>query len=94
MGFWALNPDTPTLNNQTVRTESAELDGKEVLYPTIRMIEGKLVELRSVGLDPLEYAIKQNDYITFDTPKEAIDFSKYLSKMIGLSRNTNKRIKP
>ena len=90
----ALSPDTPTMDNQTVKTESANLDGKEILYPTIRMIDGKLVELRSVGLDPLKYAMEKQDYISFNTPKEATNFSKYLSKMIGLSRNTNKRLKP
>lgn len=88
----ALDPSTPMLDNQTVRTEYSEVDGKIILYPTIRMIDGKLVNLKEKGIDPFEYAFQKGDFLSFDTPEEAQQFSKMFSDLIGNTRNTNKRI--
>ena len=58
----ALNPSTPnTKGNETVRTTSFEYEGKEILVPTIRMIDGKLTRLSSK--DAFEEALKKKDYL-------------------------------
>ncbi len=81
----ALDPSTPTLNNQTVRTASTEYQGKEILYPTIRMgADGKLKKLSEA--DAYWSALKNRDYFTFNTPDEATAFSKRLSNLIRRSR--------
>ena len=86
----ALNPSTPTTEAmETVKTESREYQGKEILFPTIRMINGKLINL---GEKAMDYAIEKGDFITFNTPQEANAFSIGLSNMIDMARNTNKRI--
>ena len=87
----ALDPSTPTTEAmETVRTGSSEYKGKEILFPTIRMIDGKLVDL---GEKAMDVAIEKGDFIEFNTPEEAEIFSKNLSKMIDNARNTNKRIR-
>ena len=89
-GKRALDPSTPMLDNQTGRTEYSEVDGKIVLYPTIRMIDGKLVNLREEGIDPVSYTIQMGDFLSFDTAEEADQFSKMFSDMIGRSRSAEK----
>ena len=87
----ALDPSTPTTEAmETVRTESKEYQGKEILFPTIRMINGKLINLGDKAMD---YAIEKGDFISFNTPDEAKAFSTGLSSMIDLARNTNKAIR-
>ena len=87
----ALNPSTPTTEAmETVKTESREYQGKEILFPTIRMINGKLINL---GEKAMDYAIEKEDFITFNTPEEADAFSIGLSNMIDMARNTNKKIR-
>ena len=87
----ALNPSTPTTEAmETVKTESREYQGKEILFPTIRMINGKLINL---GEKAMDYAIEKGDFITFNTPQEANAFSIGLSNMIDMARNTNKKIR-
>jgi len=81
----ALNPSTPnTKANETVRTTSFEYEGKEILVPTIRMIDGKLTKLSSK--DAFEEALKRKDYLIFNTPAEATAMSKRISRMIGQAR--------
>jgi hypothetical protein len=84
----AMNPDTPnTEANNTILTESYEVDGKIILVPTIRMIEGKLVKVD----DPVAEATKNNDFIEgFQTEEEATKFSKMISNLVDNSRNSNK----
>jgi len=87
----ALDPSTPTTEAmETVKTASGEYQGKEILFPTIRMIEGKLINL---GEKAMDYAIEKGDFISFNTPDEAKAFSTGLSSMIDLARNTNKAIR-
>lgn len=79
----ALNPDTPmTEARETVRTESS--DGK--LYPTIRMIDGKLVKLSS--REAYNMAIDKGDFIQFNSDEEANEFSNTLSKLIDDKRQS------
>jgi len=87
----ALNPNTPTtVAKETVRTGSAEFNGKEILFPRIRMIDGKLVKLSNK--DAMEMAIRKKDFIEFNTPREATAYSKGLSIMIHMARDKNKSI--
>ena len=79
----ALNPNTPTTkNNETVRTRSDHYNGKEILYPSIRM--GRDGKLRRSGKAE---AIRRRDYLTFDNPDDATKFSKKLSRLIDKSRS-------
>ena len=87
----ALDPSTPTTEAmETVKTASGEYKGKEILFPTIRMIDGELINL---GEKAMDYAIEKGDFISFNTPDEAKAFSTGLSSMIDLARNTNKEIR-
>jgi len=87
----ALDPSTPTTEAmETVKTASGEYKGKEILFPTIRMIGGELINL---GEKAMDYAIEKGDFISFNTPDEAKAFSTGLSSMIDLARNTNKEIR-
>jgi len=77
----ALDPDTPmTEARETVRTMS--MDNR--LFPTIRMIGGKLVKLKPK--QAYDMSIERGDYIQFDSEAEATAFSKKLSKMIDRKR--------
>ncbi len=87
----ALDSSTPTTEAmETVKTESRKYQGKEILFPTIRMINGKLINL---GEKAMDCAIEKGDFITFNTPQEADAFSIGLSNMIDMARNTNKKIR-
>ena len=72
--------------NQTVQTASMEHKGKEVLFPTIRMVGGKLKRIDSME-KALRIALAKGDTLEFDTPAEATAFSKALSREIGRRRN-------
>ena len=77
----ALDPDTPmTEARETVRTMS--IDNR--LFPTIRMIGGKLVKLKPE--QAYDMSIERGDYIQFNSEAEATAFSKKLSKMIDRKR--------
>ena len=81
----ALNAKTPTTDaKESVRTTSAELDGREILYPTIRMVGGKLIKYSPE--EARKIALKKKDFISFNTPEEATVFSKGLSKYISKLR--------
>ena len=78
----ALDPDTPmTEARETVRTMS--MDGR--LFPTIRMIDGKLTKLEPNNA--YDMAIDRGDYIQFESDEAATAFSKRLSKMIDRKRS-------
>ena len=79
----ALDPDTPmTEARETVRTFS--YDGR--LFPLIRMVNGKLVDMQDNPGKAYDIAIERGDYIQFDSEAEATAFSKKLSKMIDRKR--------
>ena len=95
---WAIrasDPTTPTLkvrgksphvdDEATVKTMSSEYKGKEILYPTIRMIDGELQEL--TNKEAMDLAIKKGDYVEYDSIEEAEKAS------IGLSNYINKERK-
>ena len=79
----ALDPDTPmTEARETVRTFS--YDGR--LFPLIRMVNGKLVDMQDNPGKAYDIAVERGDYIQFDSEAEATAFSKKLSKMIARKR--------
>ena len=81
----ALDPTTPTTEaRETVKTRSSEVNGKEILYPTIRMIDGHLKKLGD--RDALEIALEKKDYIEFNSPSDAKKFSIFLSNTINQRR--------
>lgn len=81
----ALNKSTPTTKDQeTMRTASAELDGKEIVYPTIRMLGGKLRKLDHEKAFAM--ARQRKDYIVADSPAKATALSKRLSAKVGRVR--------
>jgi hypothetical protein len=87
----ALDPNTPTtVAKETVKTASSEFNGKEILFPTIRLIDGKLKKFSLK--DAFNIAIEKKDFISFNTPVEATAYSKGLSGMINVARGKNKSI--
>ena len=80
----AMNPKTPTKNNQTVRTMGA--DGK--LFPTIRMVEGKLKQYKPK--EAVKITKKKKDAIPVidiaPTYVSTKDVSLALSKRIAKAR--------
>ena len=78
----ALDPDTPmTEARETVRTMS--MDNR--LFPTIRMIDGKLTKLKPN--DAYDMAVEKGDFIQFESDAAADAFSKRLSNMIRHKRS-------
>jgi hypothetical protein len=66
----ALNPNTPTTDaRESVRTTSVELDGREALFPTVRMVNGKLkkYEGQEGRKEAFNIAMKKKDFIFFNT---------------------------
>ena len=79
----ALDPNTPmTEARETVRTFS--YDGR--LFPLIRMVNGKLVDMQDNPGKAYQISIDKGDYIQFDSEEEATAFSKKLSNMIDRKR--------
>ena len=85
----AMDSNTPTLNideqEATVRTMSSNYNGKEILFPTIRMVDGELKRFDEKTAK--EIAIEKNDYVEYDTPDQATKASKALSNFIGFARD-------
>jgi len=81
----ALNPRTPTTkNNETMRTSSFEYEGKEILVPTIRKVDGKLKKL--TPKQALDMAIAKQDYVITSSPKAATSMSRRLSDKVTRKR--------
>lgn len=79
----------------THRMASAEVDGKQIAYPTIVNINGKLKELNHK--EALDYALKNNEYREFKTAKEAQAYAEggykqdtAMERMAGKSQSVTK----
>ena len=90
---WAIrasDPETPTLklngNEATVKTMSSKHPdtGIEILYPTIRMVDGELQEFSKE--DAKKLAIDKGDYVEYDSREDATNASIKLSEHIGKER--------
>lgn len=86
----ALAEDSPTTEmNESIRSGSGHFGGKEILFPTIRFKNGRLEKLDNEIFGPsgfteaMEEALRQGDFLTFDTPENATAFSKSLSNELG-----------
>tara|TARA_R100001244_G_scaffold104480_1_gene77460 strand:+ start:88 stop:378 length:291 start_codon:yes stop_codon:yes gene_type:complete len=83
----ALDKNSPTTkDNETVRTASTKYKGAEILFPTIRMIDGKLNKFDNIT-EAKQHALVKDDYLVFPSAVEATDFSKKFSKYIDKTRN-------
>ena len=89
----ALNPDTPTLENQTVKTR-VEWDSKgkkKILFPTIRQV-GKNGKLKIFSVDEARtIAEKNKDFIEVDNFEDGNKLSKSISNEISKKRNSIKK---
>ena len=88
---WAIrasDPETPTLklngDEATVQTMNSEYEGREILYPTIRMVDGELKKFDEKTAK--EIAIEKGDYVEYATRDEAKNASIKLSEHIGKER--------
>lgn len=91
----AMDSNTPTLpvegavgmpiGQATVQTVNNEYKGKEIVYPTIRMIDGKLQKLKPDTA--FNMAIEKGDYVEYDSIDEAKEASEELSYFIGFARD-------
>tara|TARA_B100000123_G_scaffold118607_1_gene87482 strand:+ start:3853 stop:4185 length:333 start_codon:yes stop_codon:yes gene_type:complete len=81
----ALDPKTPmTKARESILTRSTEYQGKEILYPLIRMENGALKKYSEE--EAFKKAIEKNDFITFNTPAEAINFGQALTNYLSRLR--------
>jgi len=82
----AMRHSAKTENNETVRTETAEVDGQTILYPTIR------ADFKTIGAplyrpdDPLQVALDRRDYIIVPEGTDPRAMSRRISRMIGQRR--------
>ena len=90
---WAIrasDPETPTLklngNEATVKTMSSKHPdtGIEILYPTIRMVDGELQKFSEE--DAKKLAIDKGDYVEYDSREDATNASIKLSEHIAKER--------
>ena len=82
----ALDPSTnATEGNETVRTTSSDVDGTEILYPTIRLIDGVLTRLSPQ--EAFQKAMEMQDFIVTQGVEDATRLSKRISSLIDISRN-------
>ena len=93
----ALKKGTPLHKESgAIHTRSTEIDGKEILYPTVRIINGKAVDLTKEAGNTkdfdvaLEYAKRKKDYIVVEGgPRAATLLSRRLSKKVGRVQGSN-----
>ena len=88
----SIDPEGPTIKDEsgthTVLTEDAELDGKVIVYPTIREIDGELKQLDSEEAQSI--AIDNGDYMEVPEGMTGESFSKKISELIDNSRRVGK----
>ena len=81
--FRAIDPSTPTLNGKTIFSYTHEIDGKNFLYPSIRMKNGKLKNYDNEALDE---AILNHDFVILPSDVDPDEFSNTLSTVIDKFR--------
>lgn len=64
---------------------SAEVNGKNIAYPNIVQHPGEwnLKMFDPKGTEAIDYALKNNEYLQFNTPEEALWFGKNYKKLWG-----------
>jgi len=63
------------LGSATHQMSWGESGGKYFVFPQIEIINGKLIDLETAGIDPFKYALDSNNFISFDNAEDAADFS-------------------
>tara|TARA_R100000734_G_C3300479_1_gene91206 strand:+ start:664 stop:996 length:333 start_codon:yes stop_codon:yes gene_type:complete len=81
--FRAIDPSTPTLNGKTIFSYTNEIDGKNFLYPSIRMKDGKL---KDYDEEAFKKAVENQDYVILPDDVDPEFFSKTLSDVIDKFR--------
>ena len=72
-----------TKDRKSVFTTTTEADGKYLVVPTVRLNKkGELYEFKNTK-EAIKYAMKEQDYITADSPAEAEFISKGFSGWQG-----------
>jgi hypothetical protein len=99
----AFDPDSSWLDagegrGKSIRAASAEVDGRVILFPTIRTLDEVLgdypKEFEKRAIDgsafvefpvdqAIDQAIKQGDFLEFDSDDKATEFSKKLTDLLG-----------
>lgn len=83
----AMRYSAKTDDNETVRTQTAEVDGQTILYPTIRVDYSKDGAPLYRPEDPYQEAINNKDYIVVPEGVDPKAMSRRISRMIGQRRN-------
>lgn len=83
----AMRYPAKTADNETVRTQTAEIDGRTILYPTIRIDYSKEGAPLYRPEDPYQEAINNRDYIVVPEGVDPKAMSRRISRMIGQRRN-------
>ena len=81
--FRAIDPATPTLDGKTIFSYTQEVDGKNFLYPSIRMKNGKL---KDFSYEAFQEAVDNQDYVILPDDVDPEAFSKTLSDIIDKFR--------
>ena len=82
----AMNPKTPTTkDNETMRTASRQIGNNEILFPTVRMIDGQLKKLTVE--EAYQMSLRKKDFVVTKGPKNATLLSKRLSKIVSRERS-------
>lgn len=82
----AVDPSTPTTkDNETIRTASRTIGEHEILFPTVRMVNGKLKKFTVE--DAYQMSLQKRDFVVTKGPKAATLLSKRISKIVGKRRS-------
>ena len=88
----ALDPESPIHPTAgAAHTASSNVEGKEILYPTVRLNEKGVLQEYS-PLDAQKIAIENDDFLSFDSPEAATAWSKDFSEQIATAREPVKPV--
>lgn len=71
----------------THKMSTANVDNKEIVFPTIVNIDGKLYDWSDDVEKALDFALEKNEYISFDDPNKARQFAEGAWKSIASDYN-------
>ena len=63
-----------------------QIGNRYIVFPTVEIVDDKLVDLDKLGINPAEYALINKNYIEFDNPDDADWFSKNYKKYWKIRR--------
>uniref|UniRef100_A0A6M3JS11 Uncharacterized protein n=1 Tax=viral metagenome TaxID=1070528 RepID=A0A6M3JS11_9ZZZZ len=79
----------PVINNPEGTQSShkmmwGQVNDKYIVFPSIELVNGKLTDMLKAGIDPMEQALQNKNFIEFDSPNEAEWFTKNYKKYFGV----------